>query len=363
LGTPEHRHASNARTPAPGSQPLSAVHALFHPPVAGDDALLMLARLRLAQAGLAAEVYADTPNQLEHVLRFTPQHPHSPVAHLNRELNMLHERDRAVVERFGTLFAGQVLGLVVHDHAEMGKRKEATVGALWRVNARLRQVPDAPLVFLEYAAGLELGWFVEVVQQLKDAELVSCCIDVGHVGVRQACAAFARVHPGIDLRSLDPTDGRLPDLVGDVEEAVGSALQDVLEMTRVVGTLGKHVHFHLHDGHPLIAGLPDHFSFLTRLPIPFNYAGRQSLRPLYGPTGLDAIVAAAVNACGLQRLSFTLEIHQVEGRLPLDDAAGLFGHWRDTTNAERTNQWLAVLAQNAMLVESSIPRSLKLSGN
>jgi len=360
LGTLDHRHASNASTPASCSQPLSAVHALFQPRVAGDDALLILARLRLAQAGLAAEVYADTPNQLEYVLQFTPQHPHPPVAHLSRELNMLHERDRAVVEHFATLFAGRVLGLVVHDNAEMGNQKEAVVEALWRVNARLRQVPDAPPVFLEYAAGLELGWFVEVAQRLKDAELVSCCIDVGHVGVRQACAAFARVHPGIDLRSLDPMDDRLPDLVADVEEAVGSALQDVLEMTRVIGMFEKHVHFHLHDGHPLIAGLPDHFSFLTRLSIPFNYAGRKSLRPLYGPAGLAAIVTAAVNACGLQRLSFTLEIHQVEGRLPLDDAAGLFRHWRDTTNAERTNQWLAVLAQNAMLVESSIPRSLSL---
>ena len=46
--------------------------------------------------------------------------------------------------------------------------------------------------------------------------------------------------------------------------------------------LDKHVHFHLHDGHLLIPGLSDHFTFLTRLPVPFSYQGRRSLDMLYG---------------------------------------------------------------------------------
>jgi hypothetical protein len=66
-------------------------------------------------------------------------------------------------------------------------------------------------------------------------------------------------------------------------------------------------------------------------------------------------VAAATQACGLDRLSFTLEIHQVEGRLPLGDAEGLFRHWPDTANAERMNNWLSVLTQNAILVDEAIP--------
>ena len=65
---------------------------------------------------------------------------------------------------------------------------------------------------------------------------------------------------------------------------------------------------------------------------------------MYGPAGLAEIISVApANA------SLTLEIHQAEGRLPLGDAAALFTHWRDRTNAERMNYWLAVLAQNAML--------------
>ena len=71
-----------------------AVHALFQQRVPGDDALLRLAGLRFAQMGAAAELYADTPDQLEYVLRFVPAHARLPVVHLNRGVNVLHERGR-----------------------------------------------------------------------------------------------------------------------------------------------------------------------------------------------------------------------------------------------------------------------------
>jgi hypothetical protein len=142
----------------------------------------------------------------------------------------------------------------------------------------------------------------------------------------------------------------LPDLIPDIQDAVGTALPHVLEVTRSLGRLGKHVHFHLHDGHPLVPGLRDHFSFLTRLPVPFSYQGRRSLSMMYGPEGLAAIVSTAIGACPPQAVSFTAEVHQVEGRLPLADAAWLFSHWQDPTNAERMNYWLSVLSDNALLI-------------
>jgi hypothetical protein len=71
---------------------------------------------------------------------------------------------------------------------------------------------------------------------------------------------------------------------------------------------------------------------------------------MYGPGGLAAIVSAATGACRPEAVSFTLEIHQVEGRLPLGDASRLFARWRGVTNAERMNYWLSVLAENAMLM-------------
>ena len=336
---------------------LGPIYGLFQRRVAGDDALLELAALRFTQMGLAAEVYADTPEELEDVLRFVPPHPCLPVVHLNRGVNVLDERGRAVVGKFADRFAGRVAGLVVHDKHEMGAQTDGLVRAMRDLDAHLRERPGRPVVFLEYAAGLEPAWFVEVAERLQDAERVSCCIDVGHLGIRQASARFARSHPGLSLRNLSPQDGRLPDLAADVQDAVGSATGDVLDVVRRVGSLGKHVHFHLHDGHPLIPGLADHFTFLTRLPVPFQYQGRRSLSMLYGPGGLASIVSAALQACRPHGVSLTLEIHQVEGRLPLVDASRLFSHWRDTTNAERMNYWLSVLGENALLLSECVAAS------
>ena len=331
----------------------AAIHALFQQRIAGDDALLKLAGLRFAQMGVAAEVYADTPDQLEYVLRFVPAHACLPLAHLNRGVNVLHERGCATVREFAKRFSGRVAGLVVHDHRDMETQTERLLAGMRELDAHLRERPGGPVVFLEYAAGLDLGWFVEIAERLQDAERVSCCIDVGHIGIKQASARFWLRHPGLGLGHLTPADYRLPDLVADVQEAVGGALPDVVDVIRSLGRLGKPLHFHLHDGHPLIWGLPDHFSFLTRLPIPFSYQGRQSLSMMYGPGGLTAIVSAAIEASVPQEVSFTVEIHQVEGRLPLADAAGLFRHWRDLTNAERMNSWLSVLSDNAVLISQN----------
>jgi sugar phosphate isomerase/epimerase len=330
------------------------LHALFYRRVAGDDALLQLAGLRFAQTGLAAETYADSPGELEHVLQFVPPHPRLPTVHLNRGINLLNEQSRATVMEFATRFAGRVGGLVVHDQRDMGDQTDRLLTVLRDLNARLCELQGAPLVFLEYAAHLEPAWFVELAEKLQDAERVSVCIDIGHLGLKQASARFARRYPGLSLRDLSTGDARLPELAAYVQDAVGGAVGDVIDVIRSIGRLGKRLHFHLHDAHPLIQGLADHFSFLIRLPIPFSYQGRRSLTMMYGPGGLAAILSAAIEAGGLQQVSFTLEIHQVEGRLPLGDASPLFTHWSDTTNAERMNYWLSVLSENALLASQTI---------
>jgi hypothetical protein len=345
-------------SPSPAAaEPAPALHALFQRRVDGDDALLRLARLRFDQAGLAAEVYADTPEQLEEVLGFAPSSPHRPVVHLSRQVNLLEEPGRAAVETFAARFGGRVGGLVVHDKREMADRTGDLVTGLRTLGDRLGRRPDGPMLFLEYAAGLELDWFLEVAERLAEVPSVGACVDVGHVGIARARADFARAHPGLDVAGLRPGDPRLPALAADVQAAVGSALPAVLDLTRSLGRLGKRFHLHLHDGHPLFPGLSDHFSFLTRVPVPFDHQGRRSLDPLYGPAGLAAIVRAAAQAArpaGRAGVSLTLEIHQAEGRRPLGDAAGLFGHWRDLTNAERMNHWLLVLAENAELATAAL---------
>jgi hypothetical protein len=343
---------------APDRDGLWPVHGLFQRLVAGDDALLELARLRFAQMGLAAELYADTPDDLERVLRFAPPRPHLPTVHLNRGVNVLNEPDRALVGTFASRFAGRIAGLVVHDKSEMVTQTDRSVEVLRELDARLRERPGGPMVFLEYAAGSEPEWFAGLAERLLEAERVSCCIDIGHVGMRQAAARFNRSHPGLSLGTLSPQDRRLPDLVADVQDAVDGARRDVIDVIRSIGSLGKHVHFHLHDGHPLIPGLSDHFTFLRRLPIPFSYQGRQSLSMMYGPGGLESVVWAATEACQPGGASFTLEIHQVEGRLPLADASRLFARWRDLTNAERMNYRLSVISENAILLSECLAASV-----
>src|SRR4029450_3551656 len=103
---PEQRTSPSMSSPSPASAPAEPpvpadpagaqppppappLHALFQRRIDGDDALLRLARLRFEQAGLAAEVYADDPGQLEWVLGFAPPSPHRPVIHLDRRVNLL----------------------------------------------------------------------------------------------------------------------------------------------------------------------------------------------------------------------------------------------------------------------------------
>ena len=212
-----------------------------------------------------------------------------PVVHLDRDLDMLRPADRRVVAAFATSFSGRVAGLVVHDKPAMAARQAELVDGMRDLASQLGTSDNGPSVFLEYAAGHKLDWFVEVGELLEDLERVSMCIDVGHIGIRQARRHFAHGHPSLELASLHPGDARLPDLVDDVQAAVGTALPAVLDVTRSLGRLGKPVHFHLHDGHPLVPGLSDHFSFFMRVPIPFEHDHRTSLPPMYGPAGLAAI--------------------------------------------------------------------------
>lgn len=332
-------------TPEPPPRRDLPVRGLFQQRFDGDHALLDLTRTRFAQAGMPAEVYAGTPGQLADLLRIAPASPVLPTVHLDRRIDVRTEDGRAAVRRFTTRFAGRIAGVVVHDRAAMAESVPEVVGALRSLGR-----PDGPTVFLEYAGGMDPCRFVEIGERLRDVDGVGLCIDTGHVGIRRAHRRFAALHPDLRLDELSVGDPRLPGLADDVQDAVNSALPAVLGMIAATAELRRTVHFHLHDGHPLVTGLPDHRSFLFRLPVPFVHGGRYSLDPLYGPDGLARILRAA--AATPAPPSLTLEIHQTDGRVPLADAAPLFRHWRDTTNAERQNHLLAVIAADHVLATS-----------
>lgn len=324
------------------------VRGLFQRRVRGDDAIFRLAQLRFAESGMAAELYADAAEQLEHELRFLPPQPALPIVHLNRYVNLLHEDGRGLTEYFVRQFRGRLLGLVIHDQPEMAGRIPEVVSAMNRVTKTERHL-DGPTVFLEYAAGMEPERFVELAQQIVDIQGASVCIDIGHIGIRESRRRLAQIHTNLDIDTLRKEAGRAPELISDVQSAIRSSRQVVLDMIRAIGKIGKPLHFHLHDGHPLIRGLPDHFSFLSRLPVPVNWDGRYSLEPMYGLNGLAQVLKTIAMNCPSDRVSITIEVHQTEGRLPLGNATELFTHWEDLTNAERMNYWLSVLADNHLI--------------
>ena len=302
----------------PNSPPLLA---LFEKRIDGDEALLHLARLRFREAGLGPEFYAETPPELNRLMGFRPT-PESPVVvHLKRDLNLLAEASGSLILDFASAFRDQLVGLVIHDQPEMATRQDDYVAALSTLGARLEQIPQSPLLFVEYAAGLRPELFLETLHALRDSERVSACLDVGHLGLWLVRTAYAKLHPGDDVCSLTPQTPELPRVIDELQGAVESALNPVLEVIQAASLLGKPLHFHLHDGHPLSTaspfGVSDHLSFLEEIPIPFMYRGRCALPLMFGPSGLTALVTQSLRLLGPDRVSFSLEIHPSEGWLAL----------------------------------------------
>ena len=331
---------------------------LFEKRIEGDDCLMELARRRFREAGMGAEMHADTPEQLGRVVSFRPWEDAPVIVHLARDFNLGEERSRKRISDFAARFAGQVCGLVVHDHAAMAARREDYIAAAWQMDDQLEKISQCPMLFVEYAVGLEPDDFARFFCAIPDLDRISACIDIGHVGLREARAVYGRSHGGEDICGLKLQSARLPAVMADVEAAVSSGSAAVLDLVEKIAALKKPVHFHLHDGHPLSIlspfGVSDHLSFLTEIPLSFEYGCRRAVAPMFGPAGLSKLMARVAALLGPRRSSFTLEIHPTGQRLPLGEAASLFDHWADKTNAEKMNHWLSVLCQNHLLLRQAI---------
>jgi hypothetical protein len=327
---------------------------LFEKRIEGDDSLMELARFRFQQAGLGAEIHAGTPGQLEEGLRFRPSADAPVTVHLPRAFNLSDALSRQRIAELASAAAGRVFGFVLHDHPDLAARPGAYLEAAREMEARLREIRASPILFIEYAAGLDPAVFARFFDQARDFTRLSACIDTGHVGIWQARQTYLAAHPGQDVCALKARPSDLFDAMPDAAASARSALPAVLDLIRVLGSLGKPLHFHLHDGHPLSTfspfGVSDHLSFLAEIPLPFEYRGRRSAPLMFGPEGLAQIVKQAVESVAPARLSFTFEIHPTFERRPLDDAAPLFAHWSDKTNAELMNHWLWTLASNQRLI-------------
>jgi hypothetical protein len=333
-------------------------YGLFEKRIAGDDCLLELARLRFEQAGMGAEIHAGTPEHLDFMLRFCPATRPQVVVHLPREFDLADVVYRERVADLAARFGQKVYGFVLHDTRRMAEEPQEYLSAARDMEARLRGTGPGPLVFIEYAVGLEPAQFAGFFESIRDLARVSACIDTGHVGIWQARQSYAARHPGADICALKSQPPDLAACMPDVEAALQTVLPRLLKLIEGIGRVGKPVHFHLHDAHPLstfsIFGVSDHLSFLGRIPLRFRYRDREWAPLMYGPEGLARIVGQAVESIGRERASFTLEIHPTSGRSPLGEAGRLFAHWTDKTNAEQMNHWLEELARNHALLRAAL---------
>jgi len=333
------------------------VLALFQKRIEGDDALLQLAALKFKKAGLGAEYYAETPDELDTLLRFSPDAESPATVHLPRWINLFEKDHRTLVLEFAEKFKERLLGIIIHDQKEIVDQFDDYLKMLREMESSLSRV-EAPFLFLEYAVGLDPDLFIKLFRAASDLEHVSSCIDIGHIGIRHTRHVFSQKYPGKDICALKPGDPGLKEIIMDVEEAVEAAPAEVLRVILEIGSLRKPLHYHLHDAHPLSTyspfGVSDHLSFLNKIMLPFEYMGVRSLDLMFGPFWLSRIVIEAIELLGPDHVSFMLEIHPTEGRIPLGDASYLFHHWQDKGNAERMNFWLAVLYENQQLILEAI---------
>lgn len=306
---------------------------------------------------MGAEMHAGTPDQLEWLMKFRPSNL-PVILHLPRNFLLTEEQSRRRICDFATRFAGRIFGMVIHDHAAMAYQAQDHIAAARKLHSQFQTISQCPMLFVEYAVGLELEAFARFFSEIQQLDHISACIDIGHVGIREARAAYARSHEGEELTDLKSQSFRLPPLMADLEAAVCSGAAAAMGLVEQLAALNKPVHFHLHDGHPLSNfspfGVSDHLSFLTEIPLNFEHRGCRAAAPMFGPAGLANLVARAVKLLGPRNSSFTLEIHPTFEQRALGDAETLFAHWTDKTNAERMHHWLWVLHQNHHLLRQAI---------
>jgi hypothetical protein len=102
----------------------------------------------------------------------------------------LHEDGQGLAEYFICQFRGRLLGLVIHDR------------------------PGA-----------------------------SVCIDIGRIGIRESRRRLAQMHTNLDIDTLRREAERAPELISDVQSAIRSSRQVVLDMIQAIGKSESHCTF------------------------------------------------------------------------------------------------------------------------
>src|SRR5436190_11600934 len=179
----------------PHSVSLPSTLALFEKRIDGDDALMELARVRFQQARMGAEMHAGTPDELEWALLFRPSVDEPVIVHLPRDFKVSDAHSQEEILKFAARFSGRVRGLVIHDQPEMVSRDEDFRKSTQTLDSRLQSVDDSPILFIEYAVGLDPRAFTRFFQSIQSLSRIVACIDIGHVGIQQARNAYVAIYP------------------------------------------------------------------------------------------------------------------------------------------------------------------------
>lgn len=330
--------------------------AMFHRQIEGDHHLLELAQRRFTSLGLGAEFYPGSILELGESLEFRPLCQPKYTIHLPRSVRLLDTKDFEKILQFAARSRVDAYGMIIHDHEELDTSLSEYEKTARKLNAALSRMVHSPLLFIEYAVGLDIEKYLTFFKRISDCEKISACIDIGHVGIRAAQLTYAETHPNEDICQLTPDYPDLLAKIDDVKKAVASGLPTVLRMIKELGKLKKPLHFHLHDGHPLSTlspyGVCDHLSFFQEIRIPFEHDGQDVVPLLFGPSGVTKIVQAALDEMPVTQLSFSLEIHPQYDRLALEQYDFLFQTWKDKSRAEQMNSWLEMITHNFQLLKS-----------
>src|SRR5262245_62026059 len=123
--------------------PAPRTHAIFHRQVPGDHALLRLAQARFRAAGLGAEFYPESPDQLQAELRFRPLD--APITvQLPRHLRVLDPTSHDAIATYAGRFPRDAYGLVVHDQQEVASSFHAYVAAAQALDRKLQAQGPGP---------------------------------------------------------------------------------------------------------------------------------------------------------------------------------------------------------------------------
>src|SRR5205085_1652107 len=113
------------------------------------------------------EFYAASPAELRLEQQFHPRQPsQTSTVHLPRFLRVFDRRCHEAILAFSEACDPTVRGMVLHDQPEVASQLDEYIHAVVALDQRLRDQGPGPMLFIEYACGLEIPQFVRLFERV-----------------------------------------------------------------------------------------------------------------------------------------------------------------------------------------------------